>query len=136
MESIHTDYLIVGTASEVSRWTKLAKIAGILWCFEHERLDRPQCDHCTRPGYCGIFDSSCMLKIVPIQEAPGFKNKPNEVLLLITPSKAAGADSISIAAAKKLALQLLSVLKEADVCCYEQTVDHGSTWQWQSVREA
>jgi len=124
-----SDFIFAGNASRLEQWPEIARSAGILWCYNEQKLgdETAPCDH--RSG-CGITDDALFQKVLVIRDVTGFDADSYERLLLVTPAKK--SLNANVTELRSLTSKFISAFGAGKVDVFEscKTTD-GTVWiQW------
>jgi hypothetical protein len=129
MKDLLPEYIVAGSALEVSGWSRNASNAGILWCHEHERRRRNRCaTSCLRGGGCGVVADSILLNVYPAESVSTFQGQAYEAILAIIPSKILRVDDI--VAVRSLVLRLMASFHDSSVNVFESTLTAEGEVSW------
>jgi hypothetical protein len=129
MREFVPEYILAGRASELSRWAEQAANIGILWCYNHERLEGNRCStSCIRGGGCAIVADSVLLNVIPAESVSTFDGRTYEAILALIPSKKLGISDVNDV--KLLVSRFMSTFRDSSIVCFEASQSSEGHVEW------
>lgn len=133
MRKFLPEYILAGSASELSQWVEHAARAGILWCYEHERRGENRCStSCIRGGGCAIVADAVLLNVFPAESVSTFDGRAYESLIALIPNKKLGIGDVDDV--KSLVLRFMSTFRGSSVACFESSRNQDGKMEWTELK--